>query len=64
MLSAFTAFFSRPKSIQFAALRKAGTFERFDVFASIKPVIIPGAHRFRNQMAALGVLYYQIKDKL
>jgi len=42
----------------------AGTFERFDVFANIKPIIIPGAHTFRNQMVALGVLYYQIKDKL
>ena len=42
----------------------AGTFERFDVFANIKPVVIPGAHAFRNQMVALGVLYYQIKDRL
>lgn len=41
----------------------AGTFERFDVFANIKPIVIPGAHTFRNQMVALGVLYYQIKDK-
>jgi glycine/D-amino acid oxidase-like deaminating enzyme len=42
----------------------AGTFERFDVFAGIKPTLIPGAHAFRNQMVALGVLYYQIKDRL
>jgi len=42
----------------------AGTFERFDVFADIDPITIPGAHRFRNQMVALGVLYYQIKDRL
>jgi len=42
----------------------AGTFERFDVFANIKPVIIPGAHRFNNQMVSLGILYYQIKDRL
>lgn len=42
----------------------AGTFERFDVFADIAPVIIPGAHRFNNQMVALGMLYYQIKDRL
>jgi len=42
----------------------AGTFERFDVFANIKPIIIPGAHTFRNQMVSLGMLYYQIKDKL
>ena len=42
----------------------AGTFERFDVFANIKPIVIPGAHTFGKQMAALGVLYYQIKDRL
>ena len=42
----------------------AGTFERLDMFAGIRPVIIPGAHTFRNQMVALGVLYYQIKDRL
>jgi gamma-glutamylputrescine oxidase len=42
----------------------AGTLERFDVFASIKPTIIPGSHRFNKQMVALGVLYYQIKDRL
>ena len=42
----------------------AGTFESFDVFANIDPVIIPGAHMFRNQMMALGILYYQIKDWL
>ena len=46
----------------YAAL--AGTFENFDVFANINPVIIPGAHRFRNQMVALDLLYYQIKDRL
>jgi glycine/D-amino acid oxidase-like deaminating enzyme len=42
----------------------AGTLESFDIFSSINPVVIPGAHRFRKQMAALGVLYYQIKDRL
>jgi len=42
----------------------AGTFERFDVFANVKPVLIPGAHRFNKQMVALGILYYQIKDRL
>jgi gamma-glutamylputrescine oxidase len=42
----------------------AGTFERFDVFAGIDPVFIPGAHRFNKQMVALGMLYYQIKDRL
>jgi len=42
----------------------AGTFERFDIFANIDPVIIPGANRFSKQLVALGILYYQIKDRL
>ncbi len=49
---------------QIMAEAVAGTFERFDVFANIDPVIIPGAHRFNKQMVALGILYYQIKDRL
>jgi len=42
----------------------AGTSERFDVFANIDPVIIPGAHTFSNQMVSLGILYMQLKDRL
>ena len=42
----------------------AGTLERFDLFADIDPVIIPGAHRFSKPMVTLGMLYYQIKDRL
>lgn len=42
----------------------AGTFERFDIFADIKPVVIPGTHTFGKQMVALGMLYYQLKDRL
>jgi len=42
----------------------AGTCERFDVFAKIKPVRLPGAHRLRKPMVALGVLYYQLRDML
>ncbi len=42
----------------------AGTLEQFDMFAKIDPIKIPGAHIFRNQMVALGMLYYQIKDRL
>ena len=42
----------------------AGTFERFDVFANIKPVRFPGAHTFRKPLVALGILYYQIRDRL
>ena len=41
-----------------------GTLERFDLFAGIEPVVVPGAHTFRKQMVALGMLYYQIKDRL
>ena len=42
----------------------AGTFERFDIFANIKPLTIPGQHLFGKQMVALGMLYYQLKDRL
>jgi len=42
----------------------SGTLERFDMFADIKPVFIPGAHLFRRPMMALGVLYYQLRDRL
>lgn len=42
----------------------AGTMERFDIFATIKPVRIPGASLFANQMVSLGLMYYGIKDKL
>lgn len=42
----------------------SGTLERFDVFASIRPVRIPGAWLFANQMVSLGLLYYGLKDKL
>jgi glycine/D-amino acid oxidase-like deaminating enzyme len=41
-----------------------GTLEQFDLFADVKPQIIPGAHTFSRPMVALGVLYYQIKDRL
>lgn len=42
----------------------AGTMEQFDLFADVKPIIVPGAQLFSKPMVALGVLYYQIKDKL
>ena len=42
----------------------AGTFERFDLFAKIKPIVIPGRNTFGKQMVALGMLYYQLKDHL
>lgn len=42
----------------------AGTLERFDMFAGVKPVRVPGAYRFAGPMVALGMLYYRIKDRL
>jgi len=42
----------------------AGTVEQFDMFANIKPLIVPGAHVLSKPMVALGVLFYQIKDRL
>ncbi|ARN76236.1 NAD(P)/FAD-dependent oxidoreductase [Oceanicoccus sagamiensis] len=42
----------------------AGTFERFDVFANIKPVRLPGQHLFAQQMVALGMMFYKLRDKL
>ena len=42
----------------------AGTMEQFDLFADVKPFIVPGARLLNKPMVALGVLYYQIKDRL
>lgn len=41
-----------------------GTMEEFDVFARVPRQRIPGAFAFAKPMVALGVLYYQIRDKL
>ena len=42
----------------------AGTLERFDLFANVKPFIVPGAHWLSKPMVALGMLYYHIRDRL
>jgi hypothetical protein len=42
----------------------AGTFERFDIFARIKPVTVPGSGVFSKPMVALGMVYYSLKDLL
>ncbi len=42
----------------------AGTVERFDLFAKIKPFIVPGARWLHKPMVTLGMMYYQIKDRL
>jgi gamma-glutamylputrescine oxidase len=41
-----------------------GTLERFDLFAGLKPVRVPGTQWLGNQIIALGMLYYKIKDRL
>ncbi len=42
----------------------AGTFERFDMFANVKPFVVPGAHLLQKPLVTLGMMYYQIKDRL
>ncbi|MEX0707649.1 MAG: FAD-binding oxidoreductase [Woeseia sp.] len=42
----------------------AGTMERFDVFAGIRPVRVPGAYRLQSALIALGILYYRLRDRL
>ncbi len=49
---------------QIVAEAVAGTMERFDIFAGIRPVLLPGAHLFRKPMVSLGMLYYLLKDRL
>ena len=49
---------------QIMAEAVAGTMERFDMFANIKPVLIPGAHTFHRPMVSLGMMYYRLRDWL
>ena len=42
----------------------AGSLERFDVFAKIKPIVVPGSGIFSKQMVALGMVYYRLRDLL
>ena len=42
----------------------AGTMERFDLFADMTHFRIPGTQWIGNQIIALGMLYYKLKDKL
>lgn len=42
----------------------AGTVEHFDMFANVKPFIVPGAQALRKPMVTLGMMYYMIKDRL
>lgn len=41
-----------------------GTMEQFDLFANVKSIVVPGAHLFCKPMVALGMLYYQLRDRL
>jgi len=42
----------------------AGTMERFDLFSEMNHFRIPGTQWFGNQIIALGMLYYKMKDRL
>lgn len=42
----------------------SGTMERFDLFADVGHFRIPGSQWMGNQLIALGMLYYKLKDKL
>jgi glycine/D-amino acid oxidase-like deaminating enzyme len=42
----------------------SGTMERYDLFAGLKHHRIPGSQWLGNQIIALGMLYYKIKDRL
>lgn len=41
-----------------------GTMEKFDLFADMKHFRIPGSQWVGNQIIALGMLYFRLKDKL
>ncbi len=41
-----------------------GTMERFDLFSEIKHFRMPGSQWIGNQIIALGMLYYKLKDRL
>lgn len=41
-----------------------GTAERFDIFAALPSIRIPGVTHFGNAMVSIGVTYYGLKDKL
>ena len=41
-----------------------GTLEHFDLFARMPQIRLPGSNRVGNQIIALGMLYYRLKDLL
>ena len=42
----------------------SGTLEKFDLFADMRRLRIPGSQWLGNQIIALGMLYYRLKDML
>lgn len=42
----------------------AGSMKKFDLFANMKHHRIPGSQWLGNQLIALGMLYYRLKDRL
>jgi glycine/D-amino acid oxidase-like deaminating enzyme len=42
----------------------AGTLEQFDLFAKVPPVVVPGAHALARPLVTLGMMYYQVRDRL
>jgi gamma-glutamylputrescine oxidase len=42
----------------------AGSVEQFDLFANVKPFVVPGAATFTKPMVTLAMMYYQMKDRL
>jgi len=42
----------------------AGSLERFDMFANVKPVKVPGASMLHKPMVSLAMMYYRIRDRL
>ena len=42
----------------------AGSLERFDMFANVKPVRVPGASLLHKPMVSLAMMYYRIRDRL
>ena len=49
---------------QIMAEAVGGTMERFDIFAGIKPIPLPGVRRLQRPMVSLGMMYYRLKDRL
>lgn len=49
---------------QIMAEAVAGTLERFDMFANVKAVRVPGARLLHKPMVSLAMMYYRIRDRL